>query len=57
MGSGRALLRYIQNAYEAPTRPLREIHIFAKDGETDPLLEFSNACRRDLEETKASQLR
>jgi hypothetical protein len=47
----------LQNAYEAPTRSLREVHIFSKDGEADPLLEFSEACRRDLEATKASPLR
>jgi hypothetical protein len=55
--AAEAVIVNLQSAYEAPTRSLREIHIFSKDGETDPLLEFSEACRRDLEETKAGQLR
>jgi hypothetical protein len=51
--AAEAVIVNLQNAYEAPTRTLREIHIYSKDGETDPLVEFSEACRRDLEETKA----
>jgi len=35
-------------AYQAPNRTLRELHLFARDGHMDPLLEFSEACRAEL---------
>lgn len=35
-------------AYQAPNRTLRELHLFARDGHMDPLLEFSEACRGEL---------
>jgi hypothetical protein len=55
--AAEAVIINLQKAYGAPTRSLREIHIFLKDGDADPLLEFSEACRRDFEETKAGPLR
>ena len=53
VAAAEAVILNLQDAYEAPTRTLREVHIFSKDGETDPLLEFSEACRADLESTQA----
>jgi len=47
----------LQKAYAAPTRSLSQVHLFSKDGEADPLLEFSEACRGDLESNKAGLLR
>jgi hypothetical protein len=35
-------------AYQAPNRTLRELHLFAREGNLDPLLEFSEACREEL---------
>lgn len=35
-------------AYQAPNRTLRELHLFAREGNLDPLLEFSEACRAEL---------
>ncbi|HWI85214.1 MAG TPA: hypothetical protein VNT42_02665 [Sphingomonas sp.] len=35
-------------AYQAPNRTLRELHLFAREGHMDPLLEFSEACRAEL---------
>jgi hypothetical protein len=48
VAAAEAVILNLQKAYQAPTRSLREVHIFAKDGETDPLLEFSQASRKDL---------
>ena len=48
VSAAEAVIVTLQKAYQAPTRSLREVHIFAKDGETDPLLEFSRASREDL---------
>jgi hypothetical protein len=53
VAAGEAVIVNLQNAYEAPTRTLREIHIYSSDGETDPLLEFSEACRADLDSAEA----
>lgn len=36
------------DVYQAPNRSLRELHLFAKDGGMDPLLEFSEAGRAEL---------
>jgi len=47
----------LQKAYAAPTRSLSQVHIFSKGGDPDPLLEFSEASRKDLESSKASLLR
>jgi hypothetical protein len=47
----------LQRVYEAPTLSLSQIDIFSKGGETDPLLEFSEACREDLENATAGSLR
>ena len=35
-------------AYQAPNRSLSELHLFARDGKMDPLLEFSEVCRVEL---------
>lgn len=48
VAAAEAVILNLQKAYQAPTRSLREVHIFAKDGEADPLLEFSQASRKDL---------
>jgi hypothetical protein len=34
--------------YQAPNRTLRELHLFAREGNLDPLLDFSEACREEL---------
>lgn len=47
----------LQGIYEAPTEPNRKLHIFSKDPWTDPLLEFSEAARRDLDSSKDRLLR
>jgi len=47
----------LQEIYEAPTRPLRKFHLFSNDPWTDPLLEFSEAARRDLDSSKDRLLR
>jgi hypothetical protein len=47
----------LQRVYEAPTLSLSQIDIFSKGGQTDPLLEFSEACREDLENAQAGLLR
>ncbi len=35
-------------AYQAPNRSLSELHLFAREGKMDPLLDFSEACRVEL---------
>jgi hypothetical protein len=47
----------VQKTYESPNRSLRQIHIFSAGGDVDPLLNFSQACRKDLEISKDSLLR
>jgi len=47
----------LQEAYSGPTRTLSDIDIFVKGGHSDPLLEFSLACRAELEGRKAHLLR
>jgi len=55
--AAEAVVMNLQKAYAAPTRSLREIHFFSEGGDLDPLLEFSEACSKDLETSKASLLR
>jgi len=55
--AAEAVMLNLQKAYAAPTRSLKEVHFFSKGGDPDPLLEFSEACRKDLEASKASLLR
>jgi hypothetical protein len=55
--AAEAVILNLQKAYAAPTRSLSQVHIFSKGGEPDPLLEFSEACRKDLESSRASLLR
>jgi hypothetical protein len=52
--AAEAVIVNLQKAYAAPTRSLSQVHIYSKGGEPDPLLEFSEACRKDLESGKAS---
>jgi hypothetical protein len=47
----------VQKAYEAPNRSLRQIHIFSAEGDVDPLLDFSKACREDLKISREILLR
>lgn len=47
----------LQELYSAPTRPLPEFHIFSDGPGADPLREFSEAARRDLDSTKDTLLR
>lgn len=46
----------LQQAYVGPTLSLSQIEIFKKGGQTDPLFEFSLACRRELARMKAGLL-
>jgi hypothetical protein len=46
--AAEAVILKLQKVYQEPTRSLREFHIFAKDGDADPLLDFSKASREDL---------
>ena len=55
--AAEAVMFNLQKVYEAPNRTLSQINLYSKGGETDPLLEFSEACRKDLELSKASLLR
>jgi hypothetical protein len=57
VAAGEAVMVQLQRAYEAPNRTLRQINLYSKGGDTDPLLEFSEAARGDLESSKASLLR
>jgi hypothetical protein len=52
--AAEAVILNLQKAYAAPTRSLSQVHIYSKGGEPDPLLEFSEACRKDLESSKAT---
>ena len=47
----------VQKTYEAPNRTLRQINIFSASGNVDPLLAFSEACRKDLGITRERLLR
>ena len=46
----------VHKMYEAPNRPLNKVHIFADGRKSDPLLAFSEACRHDLDHSKARLL-
>ncbi len=43
------VIQAIVAAYLGPNRTLHELREFAQDGGLDPLREFSEACRRELE--------
>jgi hypothetical protein len=47
----------LQQAYEAPNRTLRQVNLYSKGGDSDPLLEFSEAARSDLESSRTKLLR
>jgi hypothetical protein len=47
----------LQEEYAAPTLSLTQIDIFTKGGKTDPLLEFSEVGREDLERAIAGLLK
>ena len=47
----------LQEMYEAPTEPLAKFRIFSDGPGADPLLEFSEAARCDLDSTKDVLLR
>jgi hypothetical protein len=47
----------VQKTYEAPNRSSGEFHIFSDRERADPLREFGEACRRDLDNSKAKLLR
>jgi hypothetical protein len=57
IAAAEAVVLNLQQAYAAPTRSLKEVHLYLKGGDADPLLEFSEACRKDLESSKAGLLR
>jgi hypothetical protein len=57
IAAAESVMVSLQKAYAAPTLSLSQIDIFSKGGQTDPLLEFSEACRKDLESTRARLLR
>jgi hypothetical protein len=57
LAAAETVMVNLQKEYEAPTLSLSQIDIFSKGGRTDPLLEFSEACRKDLDSTRARLLR
>lgn len=57
VAAGEAVMVHLQKAYEAPNRTLSQVNMYSKGGDADPLLEFSEACRKDLESSKAGLLR
>ncbi len=48
IGAAEGVVNGVIAAYQAPNRTLRELHLFAREGNLDPLLEFSEACRAEL---------
>ena len=46
----------VQKTYEAPNRSLRQLNIFSATGDSDPLLAFSEACRKELRTLKPSTM-
>lgn len=48
VGAAERVVQGVIDAYQAPNRTLKELHLFAKDGGMDPLLEFSEAGRAEL---------
>jgi hypothetical protein len=57
VAAAEAALIVVQKTYEAPNRTLRQLNIFSASGDADPLLAFSEACRKDLDITRESLLR
>ena len=47
----------VQKTYEAPNQSLRQLNIFSASGDADPLLAFSEACRKDLDKTREGLMR
>jgi hypothetical protein len=48
IAAAERVVQGVIDAYQAPNRTLKELHLFAKDGGMDPLLEFSEAGRAEL---------
>jgi len=48
VSAAERVVQGVIDAYQAPNRTLKELHLFAKDGGMDPLLEFSEAGRAEL---------
>jgi hypothetical protein len=48
VAAAEAVTLNLQRTYEAPNRSLRQLQIFSKDPDGDPLLAFSQAGRDDL---------
>jgi hypothetical protein len=48
IAAAERVVQGVIDAYQAPNRTLRELHLFARDGGMDPLLEFSEAGRAEL---------
>jgi len=55
--AAEAVMVDLRKVYEAPNRTLSQINMYSKGGDPDPLLEFSEACRNDLDSSRASLLR
>jgi hypothetical protein len=51
--AAEAVVVRVQNTYAAPNRPPGRIDLFDDGGNSDPLFDFSAACRRDLDQSKA----
>jgi hypothetical protein len=49
IAAGEEVIRRIVQAYQAPNRSLHELRLAAGDHSMDPLLEFSEACRAELD--------
>ena len=55
--AAEAVMVDLRKVYEAPNRTLSQINRYSQGGDPAPLLEFSEACREDLESSKSSLLR
>jgi len=57
VAAAESVMVNLRKVYESPNRTLSQINMYSKGGDTDPLLEFSEAARVDLESSQASLLR
>jgi hypothetical protein len=57
IAAAEAVMVKLQKAYEAPNRTLSQLNMYSKGGEADPLLEFSETAREDLESSRTKLLR
>ena len=57
VAAAESVMVNLRKVYESPNQTLSQINMYSKGGDTDPLLEFSEAARVDLESSQASLLR